>query len=101
MKGGNAANSVADFARAVLHDSSGAGYDKIKEQVSDFRTEKGCEINCRGMGKSLEIIVRGVSAHGATPEQGKNAVSIIMELLGRINFANESTNDSSHFIMII
>ena len=93
MKGGNAANSVADFARAVLHDSSGAGYDKIKEHVSDFRTEKGCEINCRGMGKSLEIIVRGVSAHGATPEQGKNAVSIIMELLGRINFANESTND--------
>ena len=33
IKGGTAANSVADLARAVLHDSTGAGYDKIKQQL--------------------------------------------------------------------
>ncbi len=93
IKGGNTANSVADFARAVLHDSSGAGYDKIKEQVADFCAEKSCDIRCRGIGRSLEIVAYGVPAHGATPEQGKNAISIIMELLGKMNFANESTND--------
>ena len=97
IKGGTAANSVADLARAVLHDSTGAGYDKIKQQLAAFREEKGCRINCRGIGKSLEIITRGVSAHGADPDQGVNAISIMMEFLGRLNFANESTNDFVKF----
>lgn len=93
LKGGTAANSVADLARAVLHDSSGAGYDKIKDIVEDFRKERKDDIKCRKIGKSLEIVIRGISAHGATPEQGKNAVSAMMDLLGRVNFANESVND--------
>lgn len=93
IKGGTAANSVADFARAVLHDDSGKGYDEIKEQVAVFRKEKNCKINCKGIGKSFEITVQGISAHGAKPHQGKNAISIIMEFLGRLNFANEDTND--------
>lgn len=93
VKGGTAANAVADFARAVLYDSSGAGYDRVKEQAAAFRMEKGCKINCKGIGKSLEITVHGVSAHGAKPDKGINAISIIMEFLGRLNFANEDTND--------
>ena len=97
IKGGTAANSVADLARAVLHDSTGAGYDKIKQQLAAFREEKGCRINCRGIGKSLEITTHGVSAHGADPDQGVNAISIMMEFLGRLNFANESTNDFVKF----
>lgn len=97
VKGGTAANSVADFARAVVHDSSGAGYEKIKEQVAEFRAEKDCRINCKGLGKSFEITVRGISAHGAKPWMGKNAISIMMDFLGRLNFANESTNDFISF----
>ena len=93
VKGGMAANAVADFARAVIHDSSGAGYDRIKEQVAAFREEKACRINCKSIGKSFEITVQGVSAHGAKPDKGKNAVSIIMEFLGRLNFVSEDTND--------
>jgi succinyl-diaminopimelate desuccinylase len=97
LKGGTAANSVADYARAVLHDCTGAGYDRIKQQLAAFREEKGCRINCKGIGKSFEIVSHGVSAHGAYPEQGVNAISIIMEFLGRLNFANESTNDFLRF----
>ncbi len=97
LKGGTAANSVADYARAVLHDSTGAGYDRIKQQLAAFREEKGCRINCKGIGKSFEIVSHGVSAHGAYPEQGVNAISIMMEFLGRLNFANESTNDFLRF----
>ncbi len=93
VKGGNAANSVADFARAVLHDSAGGGYENIKEKVAAFRAEKNCKINCKGIGKSFEITIQGVSAHGAKPEQGKNAVAMMMEFLGQLNFANEDTND--------
>lgn len=93
LKGGTAANSVADYARAVLHDSNGEGYDSIKERVARFRSEKGWKINCKGIGKSFEVTVQGVSAHGAKPEQGKNAVSMMMEFLGEVNFASEDTND--------
>ena len=93
VKGGTAANSVADFARAVVHDSSGGGYGRIREIVDGFREETGYDVKCKGVGRSLEIVTRGVSAHGATPEQGENAISKLMELLGRLNFANESTND--------
>lgn len=93
VKGGNAANSVADYARAVVHDGSGAGYDKIKAMVADFRAEKDYKIKCKGIGKSFEITVQGVSAHGAKPEQGINAISIMMEFLGRLNFVNEDVND--------
>ncbi len=97
FKGGTAANSVADHARAVLHDSTGAGYDTLKEKVAQFRSEKGCKINCKGIGKSFEVTVQGISAHGAKPEQGKNAVTIMMEFLGRLNFASEDTNDFISF----
>ena len=44
------------------------------------------------MGKSLELTTEGISAHGATPEAGKNAISIMMAFLGRLNFANDDIN---------
>ena len=97
VKGGTAPNSVADHARAVIHEGSGAGYEHVKEQVAAFRTEKGCKINCKGIGKSFEITVQGISAHGAKPEQGLNAITLLMEFLGRLNFASEDTNDFISF----
>lgn len=97
LKGGTAANSVADHARAVLHDSTGGGYEAIKEKVAAYRKEKGWAIYCKGIGKSFEITVQGVSAHGAKPEQGKNAITMLMEFLGTLNFANEDTNDFISF----
>lgn len=93
IKGGTAPNSVADFARAVISNNDGAGYDAVKGLVSQFRDEKGCKIKCKGIGKSFEITVQGVSAHGAMPEKGENAITILMEFLGKLNFASEDTNE--------
>ena len=50
-------------------------------------------ISAKGIGSSLEISVEGKSAHGAHPDLGLNAVSILMEILGKLNFANEELND--------
>ncbi|NLD20212.1 MAG: dipeptidase PepV [Clostridiales bacterium] len=97
LNGGTAANSVADYARAVLHNSAGEGYENVKKSVSDFRGAKGCKINCKGIGKSFEITVQGISAHGSKPEQGLNAISIIMEFLEQFNFVNEDANDFIDF----
>lgn len=97
IEGGSAANSVADFARAVVTDTTGGGYDIIREMVANCREEKGREITCKGAGKSLEISVRGKAAHGAKPEMGENAISILMDFLGGLNFINDEVSDFISF----
>ena len=93
IKGGSVPNAVADSARAVIRNTENSDYSTIKEMVADFREEKGCTINCRGTGRSLEITAKGVGAHGANPQRGLNAITLLMEFLGRLNFASEETND--------
>lgn len=97
VKGGTAANCVADYARAVLSDKSGSGYDIVRQKAAEFKEKNNYEIKCRGVGRSLEITIYGVSAHGARPEQGKNAVSMMMEFLGTVNFASDDTNEFISF----
>ena len=97
IKGGTASNSVPDFARAVITDTTGGGYEFIKEMVANARKEKGWKINCKGVGKSFEITVTGVSAHGARPEKGINAISILMDFLSGINFLNDGVADFINF----
>ncbi|MCQ4636146.1 dipeptidase PepV [Anaerovorax odorimutans] len=97
LSGGNAANMVADHARAVVRDTTGGGYDEIREKAASFREEKQVKVTCKGIGKSLEISAEGVSAHGAKPEQGVNAISILMDFLGTLSFANEDTNEFIDF----
>lgn len=97
LTGGNAANMVADHARAVLRCTAGGGYDEIREKVALFRKEKDVKINCKGVGKSFEITTEGISSHGAKPEQGLNAISILMEFLGRLTFSNDDINEFIEF----
>lgn len=86
VKGGNAPNMVADSARAVLR---GTDYEGIKEIIAAFKHDTGYKINVKGMGKSLEITTHGISSHGARPEQGLNAISIMMAILGKLPIVNE------------
>lgn len=97
MAGGNAANMVADHARALVRDTSGSGYDWIRKKIADFREARNAKISCRGVGKSFEIRTEGVSSHGAKPEQGVNAISVLMEFLGSLNFVNEDAADFIDF----
>lgn len=97
VKGGNAPNSVADACRAVVNSADTEKYDEIRKLAEAFKEETGYKISCRGMGKSLEITSVGVSAHGAKPCAGLNAISIMMMFLGRLNFVNEEQNDFIDF----
>ena len=58
LKGGSAANSVPDAARAVVRNPE-ADYSKIKEEIAAFRAETGYKVNCKGVGKSLELTTVG------------------------------------------
>lgn len=93
LKGGMAPNSVADSCRAVVNSPKSEQYDEIKEKIAGYRSETGYKINCKGVGKSLEITTAGIASHGAKPENGLNAISIMMDFLGRLNFVNDDVND--------
>ena len=94
MSGGNAPNMVADHARAVIKADS---YDKIRENLAEFKNATGYQINAKGIGKNLEITTLGVSSHGARPEKGLNAISILMKFLENISFENEELKDFIEF----
>jgi len=97
FKGGEAANMVADHVRAVVRDERQGAYEKIKAEAAKYREEKDLRVNVKGIGKSLEITARGVSSHGAKPENGLNAISIMMDFLGRFAFANDDINEFISF----
>lgn len=97
IKGGQAPNMVADSARAVLRADDMEAYDHIKDLAAEFRSLRHYKVNTKGIGKSLEITVEGVSAHGASPEAGLNAISIMMEFLGELNFVSDEVNDFIDF----
>jgi succinyl-diaminopimelate desuccinylase len=94
MTGGNAPNMVADHARAVILADS---YDAVKERAAEFRKNTGYQLNTKGMGKNLEITTQGVSAHGARPSLGLNAISILMKFLGEIGLENDDARDFIDF----
>ena len=97
VTGGTAANSVADAARAVIYRDDGGSYEEIKSVLSALREANGWKINYKGIGKSLEIRTQGISAHGAKPEQGLNAISVLMSALGCLHFASDDVTEFIRF----
>lgn len=97
IKGGNAPNMVADFARAVVFSKDKEVYERIKHDIAEYREKTGYKVKCKGVGKSFEIVAEGISSHGARPEKGLNSISIIMEILGKIEFNSEDVNDFIEF----
>ncbi|MDD3168503.1 MAG: dipeptidase PepV [Eubacteriales bacterium] len=94
MTGGNAANMVADYARAVIKADA---YDDIRAKIAEFRKDTGYQINAKGIGKNLEITTLGVSSHGARPGKGLNAVSVLMKFFDEIPLQNEDVRDFIDF----
>ena len=97
VTGGTAPNCVADRARAVISDTAGGSYEDIRTLVDEIAQSRGWKIRTKGVGKSLEIVAEGVSAHGSKPENGLNAISIIMEVLGHLNFVNDDVSEFIRF----
>lgn len=97
LTGGTAPNAVAGRARAILRDEKAGSYDKIKEIAAEYRKETGYKVNTKGIGKTLEITTEGIPAHAATPYDGLNAVSVMMDFLGRLDFASDDVSDFIDF----
>ena len=94
LDGGRAANMVPDSARIVVMADH---YDVLKEKVSAYKKRTGYTLNYRTRGKSFEVTAEGVSAHGATPEAGLNAISVLMDFLGDVSFTSEEVMEFVDF----
>ena len=92
LEAGTAHNMVPGDARAVIAGDK-KYFDLIADKARAFAAETGYNIKTRKQGNSLAVEVKGVAAHGARPMLGLNAISIMMEFLSRISFANEELND--------
>lgn len=84
IKGGVAANVVPDYAEAVIivpeHE-----IQNIKKSAEDIK-----EIVIEEKDDLLIIKSYGISAHGSTPEKGKNAISHLIIFLGKLNFSEDT-----------
>lgn len=92
FEAGTAPNAVPEAAKALISGGK-ANFDEIIEKVKSYKEENGCDISCKKQGAALVVEARGKAAHGAHPELGLNAASIMFDFLGRIGFANEELND--------
>lgn len=97
FKGGEAPNMVAANARVIIRAEKKETYEEIKAKVAEFRETAKVQIRTKVIGKTLEIVTTGISAHGARPESGINAISAMMEFLGGMSFSNEDINDFIDF----
>ncbi|NLJ58949.1 MAG: Sapep family Mn(2+)-dependent dipeptidase, partial [Tissierellia bacterium] len=83
IKGGIAPNVVPDYAEGVILVS----HEKKLLAKKVAETMEGIEL--REERETLRIKAKGVSAHGSTPEKGKNAISYLLLFLHKLNFSGE------------
>jgi succinyl-diaminopimelate desuccinylase len=77
-----------------------AAFERVRLAAEAFRLRTGHSVNCRGAGKALEVSAQGVSAHGAHPEKGLNAISVLTEFLSELSLVNESAQAFLDFYRI-
>jgi succinyl-diaminopimelate desuccinylase len=93
LEGGTAPNVVPEYAKATINAPDSAMLTRIKEHAAAYAAETGYGLTAKRSGSTLIVEARGVSCHGAKPWDGLNAISILMEFLGRLEFAGEEIND--------
>lgn len=92
LEAGTAPNAVPGLCRASLAGDSKM-YEAIKGRAEQYAVETGYDLKAKKQGTALVLEATGVPAHGAHPELGLNAISIMMGFLERLQFGNEEVND--------
>lgn len=93
LKGGNAPNMVPDSAYAVLKLED---KNEFKRKYNDYQEKNDHPIEIEEYKDGIKLIASGVSAHGSTPEKGKNAISYLLDFLAYIM----DDSDISKFIEV-
>ncbi|GFR36237.1 dipeptidase PepV [Thermobrachium celere] len=89
IKGGNRPNMVPDYCEAKIK----GDLEYIKDVVLKHIEETGHKIEFVVEEDAMIIKSYGVSAHGSTPELGKNAVMQMINLLAKMNIDDSDVKD--------
>lgn len=81
IKGGSRSNVVPDYCEAGLIVKNEAA---ILKAVEDFSKKTGFNIKAEVNNSMVIVKSVGASAHGSTPELGKNAIMQLFALLGEV-----------------
>jgi len=84
LSGGIAPNVVPDYAEAIIEIGNN-DINKIIEIAKQFE-----KIAVEEYGSNLKIKSYGVSAHGSTPEKGKNAISQLLLFLENLKLNKDA-----------
>lgn len=97
MESGVAYNIVSPQAKVVVFSEDQKDYDDIASKAEAFSGKTGYKVTTKKQGKSLVIESFGVQAHGARPQEGLNAISIMMAFLGELDFADPGVNEFTEY----
>ncbi len=81
LKGGNAPNMVPDYAEALLEVKNP---ENVELSLKEYNKDKEIPLSILKDGNMIKLSVKGISAHGSTPEKGENAISHLMGFLGHL-----------------
>ncbi|SEF55356.1 succinyl-diaminopimelate desuccinylase [Caloramator fervidus] len=94
IKGGQRANMVPDYCEAGLRVKN---KELIENKLKEFN-DKGFDLKLEEKDDLLAVKAYGISAHGSTPELGKNAIMILFAFLGELDLPESDIKDFINFM---
>lgn len=96
IKGGQRPNMVPDYCELALKIQDTNVYTK---KIDNFIAENNANIKYENQNDTLIVKSYGVSAHGSTPELGKNAIMQALILLDYMNILKGDIKDCVEFLV--
>ncbi|MCC3143856.1 dipeptidase PepV [Halanaerobium sp. Z-7514] len=93
LKGGNAANMVADYAEAII---KGINIKKLQSILKEIDYDKN-KLEISEAKNGLKLAYNGISAHASLPEDGENAISHLINILAQLPFGESDIADFLKF----
>jgi succinyl-diaminopimelate desuccinylase len=94
IKGGERANVVPNYCEAGL---KAKNVSEVVKSLKELASKNGFDSDIELKDETIVVKVKGLAAHGSTPELGKNAVMQMFKLLGDINADKSDIMDVVNF----
>lgn len=91
IKGGSASNVVPDYCEAELMLYGDGAKKEVLNEIAEFVKDSQYDITYEDKGSSIILMSKGISAHGSTPQLGKNAIMQLLLFLSRLDISGDAS----------